>query len=244
MESYAEFIQNIIDNRGRHGCDAEYHECHHIKPKCMGGNDDEDNLIDLFAREHFVAHQLLAKENPDNSLLLHAWWMMCQTKQSTQDRYVPMPEEYEDARIALSKTLSKSFAGSGNPMFGRRGEQSPFFGIPRSEETRRKIANALRGRSYDGEYRGSGRHSGYTHSKETKRKISESHSGSKNYNIRMVYCPELDEYFWGAKEVEEKYGIDHGNIARCCNGKYKSAGKHPITGQKLTWQYIDNSNNI
>ena len=67
--SYAEFIQNILDTRGRFICDETYHERHHIVPKCLGGTDDDDNLIDLLAREHFVAHKLLAQENPENNKL-------------------------------------------------------------------------------------------------------------------------------------------------------------------------------
>ena len=61
--TYNEFIQNILDVRGRFGVpEGEYKERHHILPKCMGGNDDESNLIDLYAREHYEAHKLLAQE--------------------------------------------------------------------------------------------------------------------------------------------------------------------------------------
>ena len=71
--TYEEFIQNILKTRGRFECGDEYHERHHIVPKCMGGTDEEDNLIDLFAREHFMAHKLLALENRDNDKLVYAW---------------------------------------------------------------------------------------------------------------------------------------------------------------------------
>lgn len=60
--TYQEFIDNIINIRGRFNCGDEYHERHHIMPKCMGGTNDEENLIDLYAREHYIAHELLAKE--------------------------------------------------------------------------------------------------------------------------------------------------------------------------------------
>ena len=48
--TYEEFINNIIQTRDRFACGDEYHERHHIIPKCIGGTDDKDNLIDLFAR--------------------------------------------------------------------------------------------------------------------------------------------------------------------------------------------------
>lgn len=38
-----------------------YKEVHHIKPKSMGGTDDYWNLVQLTAREHFIAHCLLAR---------------------------------------------------------------------------------------------------------------------------------------------------------------------------------------
>ena len=37
-----------------------YKEAHHILPRCMGGSDLSSNLVDLTAREHFIAHLLLA----------------------------------------------------------------------------------------------------------------------------------------------------------------------------------------
>jgi len=44
-----------------------YVERHHIVPRCMGGGDESANIIALTAREHFVAHLLLAKIYPEIS---------------------------------------------------------------------------------------------------------------------------------------------------------------------------------
>lgn len=41
-----------------------YVEVHHILPKCLGGANDAQNLVQLTAEEHFVAHQLLHKMYP------------------------------------------------------------------------------------------------------------------------------------------------------------------------------------
>lgn len=38
-----------------------YCERHHIIPKCLGGSDLKNNLVNLTAREHFIAHMLLWK---------------------------------------------------------------------------------------------------------------------------------------------------------------------------------------
>lgn len=53
-----------------------YSECHHIIPRCMGGTNDKINLVNLTAREHFVAHQLLVKIYPGNRSLVFAARMM------------------------------------------------------------------------------------------------------------------------------------------------------------------------
>ena len=35
--TYEEFIRNILNIRGRFNCGEEYHERHHIIPKCCEG---------------------------------------------------------------------------------------------------------------------------------------------------------------------------------------------------------------
>lgn len=107
--TYEEFIQNILDTRGRFNCGDTYHERHHIVPKCMGGSNEKENLIDLFAREHFIAHKLLAQENPDNDKLTYAWWRISTTtNEHTQERYQLTEEEYEEVKNILSKTRSET----------------------------------------------------------------------------------------------------------------------------------------
>ena len=76
-------------------------------------------------------------------------------------------------------------------------------------------------------------------SKETLLKYSQCTSGKNNPRACAIYSPELDESFWGAKEAEEKYGVNHTSISSCINGKLKHAGKHPITGKPLTWQKLE-----
>ena len=35
------------------------------------------------------------------------------------------------------------------------------------------------------------------------------------------------------------YQISNQNISKCCRGRLKSAGKHPVTGEKLKWEYVE-----
>lgn len=89
-------------------------------------------------------------------------------------------------------------------------------------------------------------HTGSKHkpfSQEARQNISESLKGrflrEKNLMCRGVYSPELNEAFYSAIETYDKYGISPQGVSKCCNGNQKTAGVHPITGEPLTWEYID-----
>lgn len=80
------------------------------------------------------------------------------------------------------------------------------------------------------------------HLKETKNKISEKtkgkRKGSENTNSKKVVCLNTDKMFSCRREAGEYYNIKtYTGITSCCLSKYKSAGKHPITGESLTWAY-------
>ena len=149
--TYNEFINNILETRGRFACGEEYHERHHIVPRCMGGSNEENNFIDLYAREHFIAHKLLAIEHSDNQKLVYAFWMMAHCKSNKQDRYECTPEEYEEAKIAFSIAWSENHSGENAPMYGKH----------LSEEARKKISDAKKGNR---------------HTQEARDKMSENHA--------------------------------------------------------------------
>ena len=113
--TYDKFINNILETRGRFACGDEYHERHHIVPRCMGGTNRKTNLIDLFAREHFIAHKLLAQENPNNKGLTYAWGCMAFVKRDDTDRYELTSAEYDEVKIPLAmhtKVKITSFMGN------------------------------------------------------------------------------------------------------------------------------------
>lgn len=118
------------------------------------------------------------------------------------------------------------------------GEKSPWYGKHHTEESKQKMRENHRDMS------GEKNHNYGKHlSQDTKDKLSKSHkglmSGNKHPMCRPVYCPELGQSFWGAKEAEDLYGINSSYISACLIGNQKSAGKHPITGEKLHWIAID-----
>lgn len=190
MKIYEEFINNILSTRGRFVCGDEYHERHHIIPRCVGGTNDEDNLIDLFAKEHFIAHKILALENPDNNSLVYAWTMMSWVKCDHHDRYELTPEEYEEAKKRFSainkgKTLSEetrkkiSEAKKNITEETRKkmsdnhadvsGKNNPMYGKNHSEETKQKLRELSKGQPSPMKCK--------KHSREAKEKMSASKKG-------------------------------------------------------------------
>ena len=109
MDKYKQFILDIIINRGRFGIpDGEYKEKHHIIPKCMGGTDDKQNLVYLYAKEHLVAHKLLADIYPCHDKVQHALDKMLDYKKYDG---ALSPAEYERAK----KRKSERMKGKNNP---------------------------------------------------------------------------------------------------------------------------------
>ncbi len=70
---------------------------------------------------------------------------------------------------------------------------------------------------------------GQKRSEEAKQKMSKTHK-----KVRVI-CLETKQVFDSIKEAEQCIG--KGNISQHLKGRAKSAGKHPVTGQPLHWQY-------
>lgn len=220
METYNQFINSILNSRGRFACGDEYHERHHIMPRCMYGTDDEDNLIDLYAHEHFIAHKLLAEENPENSKLVYAWWMMANVQSGNQQRVVS-PEEYEAAKKTFAQVHSAAVSEA-------------LKGHAVSDEARAKISqnhadvSAEKNPMY-----------GKRHTDEAKFKVSKANKGKRSVrrNCNPVFCVELDVIFDDATDAAQKLNLDSSCILKCCRGERKMCGGYQ-------WQFVVQENNL
>lgn len=184
-------------------------------------------------REHF---NLLRKGEHENQHLQNAW---NKYHEDSFDFYV-----IEKCSIDMLDEREKYYIAkfnSDNCQFGYNIESGGRANQVVSEETREKLSKALKGRVFSQEHKD---HigqalAGRIFSNESIEKMRKSQvgrcKGSKHPRCRPIYCPELDKEFWGAVEVEEIYGIDRTYIYACLSGRQKSAGKHPLTGEKLTW---------
>jgi len=114
--NYQKIYNNIIERaNGREIVKKTYYEKHHIIPRCLGGSDNNINIVKLTAREHFIAHLCLVKIYPTHPGLIKAAIMMAcgaPTHQRSGNRiYAWMREKHSDS-------MSQSQRGSKNSQFG------------------------------------------------------------------------------------------------------------------------------
>lgn len=159
IRTYNEIIVNA-KFRNKPDC---YCEKHHIIPKCLNGNNSNENLVILTAKEHYIVHHLLIKIFPKNPKLFFAFNAMNMVKRWNSDnlRYHPRlsSKEYELLRIKRAETVSKCLKG-----------------IPKSEEHKKHLSEAITGRTLTNEQKKSISKSlkKVKHTKEWNKKVGES----------------------------------------------------------------------
>ena len=181
-----------------------YTERHHIIPRCMQGNDTEDNLVFLTAKEHFVAHHLLCKIYSSNPKLWFAFNAMVHWRSKNTNGRVDVVKltatQYEQLRIKRSENISKLVRGrfvseeTKEKIKIARAKQSF------SDETRQKISNSLKK---------------VKHTAEWNKKVSE---GLKKYKCTPEHGRHISEAKKGkhikynmnsAKRFQNQYGINN-----------------------------------
>jgi len=164
-----EKIYNQIIDRAKDRKLEGYKENHHIIPKCMGGDNNKDNLAELTAKEHFICHRLLVEIYPNNKKLIFALWGMCNQDKDGK-RYKVSSITYSQARIKFSESI--------------RGYKHP----PRTEKSKLLLSLAKKGKTYEDIYGEVGiikaeahakAMAGRIHSDETKIKIGNANRGLK-----------------------------------------------------------------
>lgn len=133
MEYTAHYDRLILRARSRPK-PSGYVEKHHVKPRSMGGDDDVDNLVWLTAREHFVAHELLAKIH--GGPMWYALWLMSISKRLHS-------RQYEWIKPASRREMSRHRQGVKPTPSAIANRAAGLVGHQVSKETRIKISNSL-----------------------------------------------------------------------------------------------------
>jgi hypothetical protein len=108
--NYVLAYQKLIAHAQKRVCINGYVERHHVLPKSLGGTDDSSNLVALTAREHFIAHMLLARIH--GGTMWHAITIMAKDGRGSS-------RSFEIAR----KKLSELMRGNKNTL-GRKATQA------------------------------------------------------------------------------------------------------------------------
>ena len=192
----------ILENRTKKD---NYFEKHHIKPKCIGGDNSKENLVLLTAREHFICHKLLTLIYPNSDKLHFAFWAMCnQTNGDLKRNYTISSRVYNEAkeqfaiinsRLHKGKKISEEQKESvrlrmltNNPLKGKKGVNNHNYGKPRSNDIKNKIS----------------------HTKTS--------NPTKNANFKGIYITPLGEFF-SSKEASLIHGLDNTVIIDRCKKK-------------------------
>ena len=172
---YLKFYYAIIDNASK-DCRSKgngiYYESHHILPKSLGGSNSKSNLVLLTAREHYLCHLLLIKitDEEHRSKMIYALWRLSNGNTPVKSR------QYEIARknhIQLMKETPKTEEHKRKISEANKGktlseEHKAKLRNPKSEEHKEKLRKPKKNKENIGKYE---------RTEETRRKLSESHKG-------------------------------------------------------------------
>lgn len=185
---YEKWYNSIIEKAKARNEDelGELYETHHIIPICIGGTNDESNLVKLTYREHALAHKLLCEIYPHCPGIAYAVAAMMLPKKGGRVglKYFSSREiAYYKTRLSEARKgkklsdetrakMSKVRKGVPHPISekGLESLRKVLCSREVSEETRKKISENAKERYRTGRQVSStlGKHL----SKETKRKIS------------------------------------------------------------------------
>ena len=133
---YSKWYNNLIHKAQLRGSIQGYKETHHIIPRSFGGDNIKSNVVQLTAREHYIAHALLWKmkfEGIYGSKMAFAFNTFI-NKMTTKERgvnhtYTISSRMYETFRKHYSQMLKEKYAKEGGTWVGRK----------HSEESKKKI---------------------------------------------------------------------------------------------------------
>ena len=128
-----------------------YIERHHILPRCLGGTDAKENLVNLYPEEHYLAHLLLCKIYPGNQKLLYA--AMNMATGSLDNLGKRNNKKYGWVR----RRYAESISGDNNPSRKnpelQRQAALKRVGQKRTNEVRAKMSAAQKGRKFTKEHK-------------------------------------------------------------------------------------------
>ena len=189
---------------------------HIVKEKILKGCYDKDGYLKVILyngkNKTYRVHRLVAQTfipNPDNKPQVNH---ISGNKKDNSIQNLEWVTSKENVNHAWKTGLSKMTDERINKMKeSHKGSKNYFYGKPHTEEAKRKMSENKKGK----------------------------YTGENSPVSRKVKCITTGEIFNSLSEASKLYNINASNLCNCCKGIRKSAGKHPITKEKLKWKYLE-----
>jgi hypothetical protein len=148
---YHKVYRNLVEKaKNRILENTIYTEKHHIIPRCLGGDDNKDNLVNLKPEEHLIAHLLLVKMYPNNDKLVYAAnWMTNRVKNNKQYGWIKRQFSENESRLKTGhKRSNESITKQSNSLKEKykNGYVSPLIGKKISDEHKKSISESNKGK--------------------------------------------------------------------------------------------------
>lgn len=241
---YNQIIERAKSEERKKKCGI-YYESHHIKPKCLVGDENPKNLVLLTAKEHFLCHKLLVIIYPGEKSLIFALWMMSNGSNNHRNKYLEVSvKDYEYSRNLYSESrkdfvyteeMRKKMSDSQK---GKVGEKNSFYGKKHTEESRKKMSESAKNRkaSEETKKKMSIIRKGRKHTEESRKKMSDS---AKNKIVSDETKLKLSKLRKGVKLSEEQKI----KISKSMKGIEKPKTSCDICGREIATIMLDRHKN-
>ena len=130
---YTRIYYTIIE-RAKSKIISGYTEKHHIIPKSLGGSNDNDNIVALTAREHFICHLLLTKmvTGKDRNKMISAVFYLTGRGKANRNNIIKSSRLYETLKREHANHVSRQKLGCKQPQ--------------RSAETKKRLSKSKTGK--------------------------------------------------------------------------------------------------
>ena len=210
------YIHIINNAKSRKIKDDEIYEIHHILPRSLFPNwkNKASNKVYLTLREHYFVHELLVKIYPSEQMAFALWQMSMKYKLSGSRDYEFAKKMYHQYAVEYWNTIEK-----------RLSQREIQIEVWKNKELLEKHSKIL---------------------KEVMNKpeiAAKRNAGVREARCTPVRCIQTGEVFNSLTEASEWCGLKTiPKIGMCARGERKFAGKHPITKEKLSWEYTGHIN--
>lgn len=229
-----------------------YTERHHIVPKCMGGENNDENLVKMPVRYHIMAHIILVEVYPDIPGLRYAIIRFLNGEHGhvQSNRKMTIEKHFSTRLIAklredslknisgenhpsygkprteeFKRLMSHKFSGENNPMYGKRGKDNPNYGKPLTEDRKKKISASLMGKSQSVE-------SNLKRSLKLKGELSPNYGKKLSLSTRQKISENHADFSGGKNGRARKVQGPNGTVYGCIKDAALAAGVNKMTLSK------------